>query len=118
MWQWSDDQDNGIMSIRTKSRRKIIVEEKPYIWYIAPDNETADDLLHIASEDKKMVLSIPLGKSEPYVISKGKYFQRKETSGKWERYSLPISIPDVITPAVVEKIIRWAEDKYSVNDER
>ena len=96
------------MSIRTQNRRKIIVDGTTYIWYVAPDNESADKILHIASEDKRMVLAVPLGKQQPYVISKGKFFQGKETSGTWEKYSLPVAVPDAITPGIVEKIIRWA----------
>lgn len=96
------------MSISTKGRRRMIVNEQTYIWYVALDDDSPYYILHIISDDKHLILSCPLGTKTAYVISKGRVFQAKETNGIWDRYLLPFDIPDIITPAFAEKMIVWA----------
>ena len=96
------------MSVLKKRRRKITVENIQYAWYVDQDEESPYNLLHIFSEDKSIVLAVPLGTEKDYIISKGRLFQKKKTSGTWERYLLPINLENEITPAVVSYIIRWA----------
>ena len=96
------------MSIRKKDRRKITVGDHNYFWYVAPDDDSAFNVLHIVSEDKCLILSCPLQTKTAYVISKGRIFQAKETDGTWNRYLLPFDIPDTITPGIVEKVIVWS----------
>lgn len=67
--------------------------------------------MHIVSEDKSLVLACPLGVSRNYVISKGKVFQGKKTSGRWQQYLCPICFPEITTPKTVSEIIQWAVDK-------
>ena len=43
------------MSVRTKGRRKIIVSDQTYIWYIALDDDSPYIILHIASDDKRLI---------------------------------------------------------------
>ena len=102
------------MSIKAKGRRKIIVREQTYIWYVALDDDSAYYLLNIASDDKQMILSCPLGTKNAYVISKGRIFQNKGTNGKWNRYLLPFDVPDVITPKFVEKMVVWSTQNSDV----
>lgn len=102
------------MSIRTKGRRRITVDDKLYIWYVAPDDDSPYEQLNIASDDKYLILSCPLGTDTAYVISKGRSFQSKKTNGHWNRYPLPFDIPDVITPKFVEKVILWTTQEKSV----
>ncbi len=96
------------MSVLKKKRRTITVENVKYIWYVCQDGESPYNLLHIFSEDKSIALTVPLGTEKDYIISKGRLFQKKKTSGTWERYLLPIKLENEITPAVVSSIIRWA----------
>ena len=96
------------MSVRTKGRRKIIVSDQTYIWYVALDDDSAYNILHIASDDKHLILSCPLQTKTAYVISKGRIFQAKETNRIWNRYLLPFDIPESITPSFVEKVIVWS----------
>ena len=98
------------MSIRTKGRRKILVGEQHYIWYVAPDEESPYDLLHIASEDKTLMLACPLGTKTAYAISQGRIFQKEKTDGCWHRYLLPSEMPDAITPGFVRQVILWATE--------
>lgn len=96
------------MSISTKRRRRIIVRDKAYFWYVALDDESPYNILNIVSEDKYLILSCPLRTGKEYVISKGRVFQTKETDGCWNRYLLPFSIPDIITPRFVKELIVWS----------
>jgi len=100
------------VSVRTRGRRRIIVGEQTYIWYIAPDDESPYNILHIVSDDKRLILSCPLGTKMSYVISKGRIFQAEETNGHWNRYLLPFEVPDSITPKFVEKVIVWATQNH------
>lgn len=74
-------------------------------------NEWETFFLHIVSEDKSLVLTIPLNAPKPYAVSKGRVFQGKPASGCWERYLLPFSIPRAVTPRFVAEVIGWAEGK-------
>lgn len=96
------------MSIRTKGRRRIIVDGQTYIWYIALDDDSPYNILHIASDDKYYILGCPLKTEKEYVISKGRSFQTFGTNGRWNRYLLPFHIPESITPKFVEQLIIWA----------
>ena len=96
------------MSIGKKGRRKITVGDQTFIWYVAPDDDSPYNVLHIVSEDKCLILSCPIQTKTAYVISKGRIFQAKGTDGTWSRYLLPFAIPDTITPGFVEKVIIWS----------
>ena len=96
------------MSISAKRRRRIIVGDKTYFWYVALDDESPYNILNIVSDDKYLILSCPLRTGKEYVISKGRVFQTKETDGCWNRYLLPFNIPDIITPKFVEELIVWS----------
>ncbi len=98
----------GFMGVRKRNRRKIVVDEKSYVWYVTQDYDSEYNLLNIVSEDKQLILSVPLKTDMTYIISKGKVFQNTKTSGRWERYELPIAITDAITPKTVAQIIKWA----------
>ncbi len=109
--------------VRKKSRRRLSVCGKDYVWYIlAGDRDYWERVanggcnwawetpfLHIISEDKTLILTIPLNAPKPYAVSKGREFQGGKTSGCWERYLLPFELPETITPKIVSDIIEWAE---------
>lgn len=106
------------MGVKKKNRRKIICGRQKFLWYVINsdrdhwmrvelnDRETA--FLHIVSEDKSLVLTVPVSAPKPYAVSKGRIFQGKQTSGRWERYLLPFELPKSITPRTVAQIIEWA----------
>lgn len=99
------------MGVLKKGRRKIVYDNKKYIWHIAEDCDSPYNLLNIISEDKKLILSSPLDTDVSYVISKGSFFQGNKSNGDWNRYLLPFSIPTIITPKFVTDIISWATEK-------
>ncbi|MDE7193440.1 MAG: hypothetical protein K2O14_05665 [Oscillospiraceae bacterium] len=104
--------------VRTKKRRKIVCGGKKYVWYVLAgdrdyfdrvlSNEWETPFLHIISEDKKLILTIPLNAPKPYAVSKGAVFQGRQTSGCWERYLMPFELPEGITPHFVAEVIEWA----------
>jgi hypothetical protein len=98
------------MAISKKGRRKIICNEKEYIWYVQMDEDSPYYCLNIASGDRRILLSCPLGVKTNYVICKGKEFQGKKKTGTWKRYITPVKIPEIITPKIVADIIIWAEE--------
>ena len=106
------------MGINKRYRRKINIDGVPFVWNVALDDDSSYTLLNIVSEDKSIILSVPLGTERSYIISKGRIFQGKKTRGHWERYILPIRIKDEITPAIVSSVIRWSitgNDAESLN---
>ncbi|MBE6868462.1 MAG: hypothetical protein E7494_06820 [Ruminococcus albus] len=96
------------MSISSKGRRKIIVGGQTYLWYVALDDDSPYDILHVVSDDKYLIFDCPLKTAREYVISKGRRFQAKDTNGLWNRYLLPFHIPESITPKFVEQLILWS----------
>ena len=96
------------MGVSTKGRRKITVDGKLYVWYVAKDDDSWYDILNIISENKEYVLAVPLNIKKWYIISKGRTFQGRITSGCWERYLLPMEIPEAVVPGIVADIIRWS----------
>lgn len=95
------------MSVRKKSRRKIQYNDKLYTWYVKLDYESPDYLLNVVAEDKSLILTCPLHKEKPYIISKGKIFQNQMMDGIWHRYLLPFELPEAITPKFVSMLIQW-----------
>ena len=96
------------MGVSKKGRRKITVDGQDYVWYAAPDDDSPFVMLNVISEDKSVILACPLGTGKSYVISKGRSFRGKQTSGCWERYLLPFEVPDVITPEFAQQLILFA----------
>ena len=96
------------MSVQKKFRRKINVDDTQYVWYVSPDDESPYNVLNIISDDKCVILSVPLNVGKDYIINKGRSFQGQRSSGNWERYLLPVSVEKEITPSLVSAIIRWA----------
>lgn len=106
------------MAVLKKNRRRIVCGGENYVWYVrAGDrdywervslNDWETSFLHIISEDKTLILTIPLNAPKPYAVSKGRSFQGKPASGCWERYLLPFALPETVTPKVVAEIIEWA----------
>lgn len=102
------------MGISKKGKRTVIYSGKEYVWWVREDGDNCDaPWLTIASPDKSLVLSYRVEGGDFFVISKGKVFQGRETSGKWEYYWYPFgkrTPPLVITPGFVRELVAWAVD--------
>lgn len=95
------------MGVRKKGRRKIICDDKRYIWYVEMDCDSPYNILNIVSEDKTLIIACPLKMETPYIISKGNMFQNQIMNGLWTRYLLPFKVPQIITPKFVSELILW-----------
>lgn len=96
------------MGVMTRGRRKIIVNDRCYVWYIELDYGSVYHVLNIVSIDKSLIISCPLKTKKPYIISKGNTFQNQKTDGVWNRYLLPFHVPEIVTPEFVSKVILWS----------
>ena len=96
------------MGVAKKSRRKIAVSDKRYVWWVELDYDSPYHILNIVSEDKALIISCPVKTDIPYIISKGNMFQNIRTNGIWNRYLLPFNVPEIITPKFVSDVILWA----------
>ena len=54
------------MSISATRRRRIIVGDKTYFWYVDLDDESPYNILNIVSDDKYLILSCPLRTVKEY----------------------------------------------------
>ncbi|MDD6489771.1 MAG: hypothetical protein PUG48_08150 [Clostridia bacterium] len=95
------------MAVKAKGKRKIIVKYKNYMWYVKSDDDSPYHILNVISDDKSLIVSCPIETETKYIISKGNVFQNKHTNGQWNRYLLPFSVPDIITPKFVADVIYW-----------
>ena len=100
------------MGVNRKGRRRIVYKNKPFVWWVGKNKEDEDKIwLNIVSEDKNIVLAYRVGEGDFFVVSKGRCFQGKKTSGCWERYWYPMKEPPmVVTPEFVCEMIAWAVD--------
>ncbi|GLC82318.1 hypothetical protein [Lacrimispora brassicae] len=96
------------MAVRTLKGRKIICDGVNYVWYVKEDDDFPCYVLHVISEDKKLILSHPLDRKVSYVISKGEFFQNYDSDGCWARYLYPVPSAGTVTPKLVSEIIKWA----------
>jgi len=97
------------MSVCKQKRRKIICNDKEYIWYVKPDEDYFNEfVLHIISDDKRLIILYLI--NSDYIISIGRQFQSRKSSGRWERYKLPFEKIQFVTPKFVSQIIEWAEN--------
>ncbi|MCQ3929722.1 MAG: hypothetical protein DPW16_04630 [Chloroflexi bacterium] len=121
------------MAVRTKGRRKIVVDGRHYIWRVADSNDPGGRLywsheLRIIAEDRSLYIVYPLNPCGPSKISDGIYvpaqeeppfvfFTDKETKRLSEKayqgiYSL-CRCPrferedGAITPQSVKDLIQW-----------
>lgn len=78
------------MGVAKKGKRKLIYKDKVFFWWVGNDEEFEwEVMLHVVSEDKNIVLIYNIGDRTTPVISQGRMFQGKKSSGQWERYFYP-----------------------------
>ena len=100
------------MAISKKGRRKIVVADDSYVWWISPCHDDAGDALHIVSSGKEVHLLISLGQrrlASIVVISLGdRVGARRGLRGPWRRFVAPLTLPGAVTPKFIRLIIEWA----------
>ena len=93
------------MGVAKKGYRRIVCDGVIYSWRVGEDADSPYMVLDIISEDKRLILTCPLGTAVPYVISKGRSFQNQPADGCASRYRLPFAVPDAVTPRFVSVLI-------------
>ncbi len=112
------------MGVATKNRRRIVVQGRNYLWYIAKDiedfpNSVSGDLhaLNILSEDKRFIARYHLGQTDEqrrHITIIGREFGGIDEPGCWKRFLCPDWCPNsAVTPSVVREIIEWCSDPNS-----
>lgn len=125
------------MGVAKKGKRKLIYKDKVFFWWVGNDEDfEGKAMLHVVSEDKNIVLLYNIEDRTTPVISQGRVFQGRKSSGRWERYFYPkpfvseiIETPCIdqvsktcrryvdpkrpiisVTPRFVSELVAWAVD--------
>lgn len=102
------------MGIAKKARRKLNLAGRMFIWYIAPDYDSADLVLHVASDDKRFIVKYHLGQSDDrrFLIVIGREFDGlPDAGGPWIRVRCPAwEVAGAIGPRAVRRLIEWSQE--------
>ena len=103
------------MTVAKKGKRKIVVNEREFFWYVAEDlyEIPGGYTLFIVSEDKHFLVRYPLNQPENrsnYLIVERKEFGGNgRFGGPWQRVVCPsFDKTDSVTPAIIREIILWS----------
>ena len=101
------------MAVATKSRRRITVCDRRYVWYVAEDDEGAGMVLHVISDDKQFIAKYQLGQptGDEYIVILGPLFAGASTGGPWRRFLCPRFGASAVTPRNVRELIDWCLDE-------
>ena len=101
------------MGVKTKGRRKIVVNDTQYIWYVSDNYDGCGFVLNILSQDKKFIVKYQLSQpnGEEYLVVLGSRFAGADTGGSWCRFLCPKWGGENITPKDVRNIIEWCLDE-------
>ena len=112
------------MAVALKGKRKIIVRDRTFYWWIKDDPDGASMLLHVLSPDKRYLIRYAVGQAKahslkwseqwppPFVEVLGSEFGGLQPEGCWRRVRTPVWEDDtVITPAFVQRLIEWSLDE-------
>ena len=101
---------NDSMAITTKRRRKIQVNGRQFVWWVAPDDDSSDLLVHICSTDKRFLVHQALGQTgwRRFLVVIGSEFPPlQDAGGCWIRVRTPPWQDEIATPGLVREIIEW-----------
>lgn len=103
-----------LMATREKSRRKLTIHGRLYVWYVKEDYDSSSNVLHVLSDDKQFIVHYHLGQQPEfrYITIFGREFARTTgTGGCWRRFRCPewVDKHGVITPGAVRKLIEWCD---------
>ena len=81
------------MTVSSKRRRKIQIGERGFIWWIAPDDDSSNFLLHICSTDKRFLVHYVLGQPDDrrgLIVIGPEFPPLKDAGGSWIRLRTPV----------------------------
>ena len=101
------------MAARSKWRRKLVVSGRPFLWYVAQDEDGMGPVLHLFTPDKRLAVLYWLGRSRGYpqtpvlVASVRGVGHPVHPAPDWPAR-------DVATPAFVRQVAEWAIAAFGV----
>lgn len=110
-WYWFRREQ--VMAISTKRRRKIEVNGRSFVWWVAPDDDSPDVLLRVCSSDKHFLVHYALGQQDArrHLAVLGPEFPPlQDAGGCWIRVRTPAWGDAIVTPSLVRRIIEWGLD--------
>ena len=101
------------MGVATKRRRKIIVGDRQYIWYVCEDEGAAGLILNVISNDKQFIAKYQLDQPEgqEYVVILGRLFAGAVTGRCWKRFFCPRFAEHSVASKNVRELIEWCLDE-------
>ena len=99
------------MAVKTKGRRKIVVADRPFVWYVGDDRDSNDHILHVVSHDKAFSVNYHLEQPEQirHLAVVGREFPGLADAGRcWKRVLCPrFEEGGAVTPSGVRRLIEW-----------
>jgi hypothetical protein len=109
--------DGLTMSISAKHRRRIIVDDLSYLWWVTDvleDDFVGTSALSVCSSDKRFLVRHGLAQPDEsrYLVVLGPRFQGlPDSPGPWRRFKCPrFGTSDMIAPKDVAAFIHWCTD--------
>ena len=121
------------MAIAKKHKRTLVYGDSTYYWWVKRDDDYDRPVLHIASEDKGLIVLYPTEQNgeRRYLVSIGRVFKNRTTSGCWQRYRMTkldagreqdagqhtakaderVSEDFPVTPGFVASLLGWCLDE-------
>jgi hypothetical protein len=107
------------MAVSAKNRRKVEVDGRRYLWWVAEDEDSpfCPMLLAVtvASQDRRLLVRYHLGQPDElrHVTVLGPSFKGLSgCGGPWRRFrSPPFGLPNEVRPGDVAALIRWCEQE-------
>jgi hypothetical protein len=98
------------MGVRKTNRRKLVIDDRLFVWYAAEDSDGPGLILHVISDDKRFIVRYHVAQSgTSFLIVLGPEFGGvTNTGGCWRRFECPKwEDGDAITPSCVRRLIDW-----------
>ncbi|MFF2082747.1 hypothetical protein ACFVVM_03190 [Nocardia sp. NPDC058176] len=105
------------MAIAKKGRRRIVVGDREFLWWVRPDwdNHNAPGVatVTVATDDRRILLDYALNQDEDsqHVTVLGPEFRGESQNGPARRFRCPkFGLPGEIRPSHVAELIAWCTD--------
>lgn len=98
------------MAVATKNLRKLRHKERDFVWFVAPDTDSGDLILHVVSDDKKFLVHYVLGQrsDQALIVVIGPEFAGASTGRNHTRFRCPrFETNGIATPSAVVRLIDW-----------
>lgn len=106
------------MGVAKKGKRKLTVDGRRYLWYIAQDLDAAGMVaLNVLSNDKRFIVRYYLAEpvaTRHVVVIGAEFAGHTRTGPGWKRYRCPqFGTSSAVIPADVRSLIMWCHAETS-----